>query len=1049
MKKQHFVHSSFEEQVKKSSNLLAVSCGLNSLTYDQLNKKANLLAHYLIQIGVKRNTLVGISISRSIEFIIAILAVLKAGGTYVPIDLCSPAERLKLIINDANLAVIITQTSNLSIFNQEASHIVDIDSLELLISKPCFDNPPLVNTPEDQIYVIYTSGSTGQPKGAINCHQGFFNLVHWYANKFKMSECDNVLIYTTLSFDLTQKNLFAPLLTGAKLYLLEDVPYDPDLITQKIKQYQITWINSTPSAFYPLIEYNNDDLDNLSSLRYVFVGGEPLFAKILLPIKHSNPQLSIINTYGPTECSDVCAFHPMDDVDYTSSSYCVPIGKAIDNMQMFILNDQLNEVLPGEIGELYVTGIGVGLGYLNNRELTEQKFINDPFNDNSRRIFYSTSDLVRYLPNGDIEFIERKDFQVKIRGFRVELGEVESSVKTFSNVKDALVIANEDSKNQKFLVAYIVANKKSWKKSTSSELKEYLKNYIPSYMIPDFVIRIDKFPLTLNGKIDRKKLPLPKVNCLVPIQQLDNKVEEKLVGIWSKLLHTETIDINDNFFVLGGHSLSAIKLISWIRKEFGIELSIKLLFEYPTIHSLAKAINANSLQHRSNILPPKKAKNCLEYYPPSFPHQRILYIEQKFSNRIIFNNMITLEIDGPLNFKKLEQAFQKLINRHDIFKTHILSKDSKTYENVSDNWKFNLNLIDFTSYLGQDLQSKIIEFAEKEENIPFDLTKLPLIRASLLQLDNLKHVLVIIIHQFLIDGWSMDIFYSELAWFYNEEQTENNLPTLPIQYKDYAIWQNSELNNKSLAEQILFWKKELKEAPKIINLQTDKVRPTVFSYNGRVYTKFISLSDLAQIHLYCKTQDTTLFMVLLSAYSVMLCLLSKENDVVIGSPIANRRYIELENLIGFFVNLVPLRIKLDLNSSFTELVNNVKNVTLAAYNNQDLPFLSLMEHIKATQDKSYHPIFQVVFAMQPYGVSSFKLPDLIIKDLDLEEPVAKFDITLNVSEKEQGLELKFEYAQDLYDPQTIIQMAKYYEEILKRVISSSDVAINLLFKQIE
>lgn len=516
--KQNFVHSSFEKQVKKSPNLLAIFCGSNSLTYDQLNKKANSLAHHLIQIGVTRNTLVGISISRSIEFVVAILAVLKAGGAYVPIDLCSPPERLKLITNDARLVAIITQTSNLSRFNQETSNIIDIDLFESSTPNLCFDNPPLINIPEDQIYVIYTSGSTGQPKGAINCHQGFSNLVDWYARKFKMSKHDNVLIYTTLSFDLTQKNLFAPLLTGAKLYLLEDGFYDPNLIAQKINQYQITWINSTPSAFYPLIEYNNDDnLKNLSSLRYVFVGGEPLYAKRLLPIKNWNLQLKIVNTYGPTECSDVCAFYHLHDTDYTSNS-CAPIGKAIDNMQMFVLDDKLNEALPGEIGELYVTGIGVGLGYLNNKELTEQKFINDPFNDNSRRIFYSTSDLVRYLPNRDIEFVERKDFQVKIRGFRVELGEVENSIKTFSNVKDALVVANEDNKNQKFLVAYIITNKKNWEKSTNIELKEYLKKYIPLYMIPDFVVKLDRFPLTLNGKIDRKNLPIPKINSSVSTQ---------------------------------------------------------------------------------------------------------------------------------------------------------------------------------------------------------------------------------------------------------------------------------------------------------------------------------------------------------------------------------------------------------------------------------------------------------------------------------------------------------------------------------------------------
>lgn len=550
----------FEEQVKSFPEKLAVTCGNKSVSYRQLNEKANLLAHYLIEIGVTRNSLVGVVLPRSIDFIVAILSIIKAGGCYVPIDPSFPIERIRGIIKDAHLPVLITQTGIIELPTTDNVNLINIDTLEKVLRNPNPNNPSLSFDENDQIYVIYTSGSTGVPKGAINSYKGFANLVEWYVSEFGMNQSDNVLIYTALSFDLTQKNIFAPLIRGAKLFLLEDTPYNPELIVEKIHEHNITWINSTPSAFYPLIE-DETYLRKLSTLRYVFVGGEPLFAKRVLSIKNFNPKLKIINTYGPTECADVCAFYPLHDKDFQPNDLCVPIGKAIDNMQMHVLDEQMQKVMPGEIGELYISGIGVGLGYLNNDELTQKAFIPGSFSKDYGSLLYKTGDLVRYLPDGNIEFIERKDFQVKIRGYRVELEEISNILKAYPGVKDALIIAYENKESEKYLVGYVIGTHKQDHSLSCDKLREHLQKFLPSYMVPMALLIIDEFPLTLNGKIDRKKLPLPAVNSLIFAGQGFSETEEKLLEIWSSLLPIQPVGISDNFFLLGGHSLNAIKLM--------------------------------------------------------------------------------------------------------------------------------------------------------------------------------------------------------------------------------------------------------------------------------------------------------------------------------------------------------------------------------------------------------------------------------------------------------------------------------------------------------
>lgn len=1024
------VIDSFEKQVSLTPGKLAVVCGDEKFSYLELNQKVNVIAHYLIERGVARGKFVGVILPRSIDFLVVIMAILKAGGCYVPIDSSFPLRRMKDIIDDAELSVLVTSEDIVDMFADIKTDILNVDAIENLVKVPRKHNPDLVLRSDDPIYVIYTSGSTGAPKGAINIHGGFANLVEWYVSDFCMSENDRVLIYTALSFDLTQKNIFAPFSVGATLFLLEDVPYNPDLIVKKIYDAKITWINSTPSAFYPLIE-NERDLKRLSSLRYVFVGGEPLFGERVAPIKESNSGLNIVNTYGPTECSDVCSFYLLEDKDFKSQSSCLPIGGPIKNVSLYVVDEQNQKVSKGEIGELCIGGVGVGLGYLNNRDLTKKSFLFNPFSGEEGGVMYKTGDLVRFLPDSSIEFIERKDFQVKIRGYRVELEEILSALKKNSGVKDALVVAYENQEREKYLVGYVVREKKGDRQLQESELRNYLENMLPFYMIPASIIVIDRFPLTSNGKIDRKNLPVPAYSPSCSLDHTLGEKESKLLSIWGELLPVPVTDVKDNFFLLGGHSLSAVKLLFRIKKEFSTDISIQELFSHPTILALTKLIEKkrNNYVEKTGMADIKKGTITGNRYPLSFPHQRLVYIENTFKNPIIFNNLVTLSLYGELIEKKLQKAFSCLIKRHDIFRTCVVTENSKSCEKIFDTFEFRLEKVDFSFDDDKTQQEKVEALAHQCVSKPFNLRQLPLMRGYLVRLSSSCHVLIMCLHQFLIDGTSMDIFYSELAHFYN-----NKIPylePLQIQYKDYAAWQGRELTESKLSKQIDFWRRELEDAPEQICLRLDKPRSEEFSYRGNIHTVFLFSHIFDKIKIFCKENDVTLFMVLLSAYIILLSRYTKNRDIVVGAPIANRRQPELEGLIGFFVNLVPYRVKLRSKMNFSELVSNIKEIALAAYSNQDVPFMNFPEYLHIERKKAYHPVFQVVFAMQPYGVEKLKLEGITVKDLDYEEPIAKFDITLNASVKREGIELKFEYAEDLFRQKTIETMAQEFSLILE------------------
>ena len=583
----------FEAQVERTPESTAVIFEGNQLTYRQLNERANQLARHLRKLGVGPNILVGICVERSLEVVIGLLGILKAGGAYVPMDPAYPKERLCYLLRDADASVLLIQEQSIEkLGHGTGTKIVSIDSDCKAFQSESRENLPINVSAENLIYAIYTSGSTGSPKGAGVYHRGFTNLVHWFTSEFAVSSNDSVLLFSSLSFDLTQKNIFAPLICGGKLHLMDVGPYDPGLIVDSIYRSQITLLNCTPSAFYPLIKSADPaNLKKVSSLRHVFLGGEPISIQRLRPwIDTAGCRAEVVNTYGPTECTDIVSFYRLQRSQLGKYDF-VPTGGPISNVQLAIMNEDLQPCPIGVTGELCVAGIGVGAGYFNNPELTTSKFIVNSFPELSGQKLYKTGDLARYLPSGTIEYLGRMDHQVKLRGYRIELGEIESALAGLPQVREAVVLVREDVPGDKRLVAYLTA--RNQEKPKHSELLGLLRARLPDYMVPSVFITLDRLPLTPNGKVDRKAMPAPEQNKLEierTYTEPTTDSERALCRIWSDWLKLPKVGTRDNFFDLGGNSLLAIRVVGEINKTLNVDLRVSVFFRNQTIEQLARAL---------------------------------------------------------------------------------------------------------------------------------------------------------------------------------------------------------------------------------------------------------------------------------------------------------------------------------------------------------------------------------------------------------------------------------------------------------------------------
>ena len=1022
------VHELLEHQVERTPTHVAVVFEREQLTYKQLNEKANQLAHYLRKRGIGPDTLVGVCLDRSLEMVIASVAILKAGAAYVPLDPSYPQERLNFMIEDAEIPVVLTQQQILCPRGVQ-SICLDADWKE--IADESTENPAPNNLPGNLAYVIYTSGSTGKPKGVQVSHSGFVNLLNSMRDRLGISASDVLLSVTTLSFDIAGLELYLPLIAGARLVVTrrEDA-MDGVALAQLITHTGATVMQATPATWKLLLEagWKGD-----GKLR-IICGGEALSRHLADQLLERSAQLW--NGYGPTETtiySTITQISPAGDIT---------IGKPVANTQTCVLDKNLRRVPVGVRGELYIGGDGVARGYLKHAGLTAERFLPDPFGETGGRI-YRTGDLVRYSNDGNIEYLGRIDYQVKLRGFRIELGEIERVLNQHAEVRETIAVVREDEPDDRRLVAYVVPEIAG---INSNELREYVRQKLPEYMLPAAIVELKEFPLTPNGKVDRRALPAPQLSrsdLETQFQPPRTPTEEILAGIWSAILKVDSIGVHDNFFHLGGHSLLAVRVISRIRVAFGAEVPLRLFFESATIAACAKLIEKGT---RDRKTPPLLRTSRNGAVPLSFAQQRLWFLNELEGDSAFYNIPMAVRLRGELDVEALRKALETIITRHEVLRTTFTRVDEQPVQIISDTTNLAFGITDLTHLPGTRAEEEAKRLGATEARQRFDLQAGLLLRARLLRLSTDDHVLCVTAHHIASDGWSIGIFVQELTELYESFLSGRapRLPELPVQYADYAAWQRKWLDGEVLDQQLSYWKERLRGIPAVLELPKDRPRPAVQTFQGAMMSTELGAELTKALNELSRQEGVTLFMTLLAAFQVLLWRYSSQDDIVVGSPIAGRNEEEVEQLIGCFVNTLVLRTDLSGSPSFRELLERVREVALGGYANQEVPFEKLVNELQPERSLSYAPLFQVMFVLQNAPRAEFKLSGLTLTRMRVETKTSKFDLTLFATESAGNLRLAFEYNTDIFDASRIERMLDHLRIVLEGVVRKPETSIEAL-----
>ncbi|GEO12155.1 non-ribosomal peptide synthetase [Segetibacter aerophilus] len=1026
----------FEEQVEKAPKMVAVVFEQKQLTYKELNEKSNQLARYLQSRGVGPETLVPIFTARSIEMLIGILGILKAGGAYVPIDPEYPTDRISYILDDI--------TSNCIVASKESKdrlpvklglEIIELSESNEIINSQSTINPRTVIQSNNAAYVIYTSGSTGKPKGTINEHKGIYNRLLWAKNYFSISSSDVILQKTPYTFDVSVWELLGSVIAGSTLVFAKpDGHKDNEYLKRIVEEQNVTILHFVPS----MLELFLSDVtkSEIGRLKKVLCSGEALKLSQVKTFRKRLPGIELHNLYGPTEAAIDVTCWSLPSTNKTLD--LIPIGKPVHNTQIYILDKQ-GQVLPiGVVGEVHIGGRQVGRGYLNKQALTEEKFITDTFSKEEGTKLYKTGDLGRWLLDGNIEFLGRIDDQVKIRGFRIELGEIETVLQQSGLVHQSVVLAKEDAKGNKRLLAYVVANEVF---KTDAAIR-YLQERLPDYMVPAFWVEMEKLPLTSNGKIDRKALPNPDMAAQKAHEFIAprNETEQKVAEIWQETLGLEKVGIHDSFFELGGHSILAMQAISSLRRKLKFEVGIKDLFARPTVALLSGYLNE---QGKGNLLPAIKADARPSKIPLSFSQERLWFIDQLEGSRQ-YHMPAVLSIKGNLNVQALENTLNDIINRHEVLRSVIRQHEGQPYQLPKEINQWSLEVIDerVCAERKKDLNSFIQELIQK----PFDLSEDFMLRAHLITIAPHDYVLVVTLHHIASDGWSRSILVKELVEIYASYKKGRaaNLSPLPIQYADFAIWQRSYLRKEVLDKKMEYWTHQL-EGVATINLPTDFTRPAIQSTNGASVEFAVSQLVSDKINELNRAQGTTLYMTLLAVFKVLLYRYSGQNDICVGTGIAGRQQHETEGLIGFFVNTLAMRSQVHGESIFSDFLQAVKATTLEAYAHQEVPFEKIVDAVVHERDLSRNPLLQVTFIVQ----NTPDIPQLILDEVELgilefDHITSRFDISFGVKPTGNGIEFLVEYCADLFSAETIERMVGHYKQLLTAVLEDPEQKIDSL-----
>ncbi|NJK50529.1 amino acid adenylation domain-containing protein [Candidatus Gracilibacteria bacterium] len=1042
------IHHWFESQCDRTPNNIAVVCGTRQLTYSELNAQANQLANYLKQKGVRAEVLVGICVERSHLMAIGVLGILKAGGAYLPLDPTYPKDRLAFILDDTQVDILLTQEKLLEILPKHNAELLFLDKDCKKFAQESPQNLGSEINYDNLAYVIYTSGSTGKPKGTLITHQGLINYLTWCTKAYAVDLGEGTPVHSSLAFDLTITGLFSPLMVGRRVELLPEDPSIESLCNALRQGSNYSLVKITPAQLL-LLSQQLLPTEVEGRTRAFIIGGENLLAESISFWQEFAPDTLLVNEYGPTETVVGCCIYQVAKDEKLSGS--VPIGHPIANTELYVL-DRYYQPVPTEVsGELYIGGAGLARGYLNRPELTAEKFIPNPFSNDPGARLYRTGDLVRFRADGNLEFLGRIDNQVKIRGFRIELGEIEGLLLQYPGIQETLVTVREDVPGDKRLVSYIVLDRNV--SCSPNDLQSFLKKQLPNYMVPSAFVMMDALPLTPNGKVDRRALPAPdeiNTHLEATFVAANTLVEEMLAGIWAQILGLEQVSIHDNFFDLGGHSLLATQLIYLVQKNFQVELSPRCLFESPTVSGFAeyikKAINAG---HQLNDLPIQPVSRDTEL-PLSFGQQRLWIIDRLEPESAAYNGSNVILIEGQLNLVALKQSINEVIRRHEVLRTSFVVVEGNPVQNIAPFLEVPLTLVDLQNLPESQCQAEVRRHEKVSVQQPFDLTQPPLLRLILLQLNPDRYILIVTIHHIISDAWSAGIFIREISALYEAfiEGRVSPLPALPIQYADFAVWQQQWLQPDVLNTRLNYWKRQLEGANTVLDLPTDKPRSQVQSSVGAKYSFAISAQVSDQLKKLSRQEGITLFMTLLAVFDVLLYYYTGQEDILIGSPIANRDRSEINNLIGFFLNTIVLRNDLSNNPSFRELLQRIREVALEAYAHQDLPFEKLVAQLQPERYRDRSPLFQVWFVLQNTPKFALKLPELNLSILEPESVAVRHDLKLDLTETSAGIEGFFEYKTDLFYNSTIERMATIFKILLDVVVEQPELKLNQLVELI-
>jgi amino acid adenylation domain-containing protein len=1031
------INALVEATAARKPDATALVFDTTRLSYSELNCRANRLARHLRSLGVVNETLVGVCMDRQTDLIVTLLAILKAGGTYVPIDPKYPLDRIAYIIEDANAGIVVTRSGVRHLLENAKATIVDVDTLGNALA--AYGDNNLDNKISDQqlAYLIYTSGSTGKPKGVMLTHANAISLIQWAQTVYSEKDLDGVLAATSVCFDLSVFEIFVTLSLGGKVILAENVLALPDIAARN----EVVLVNTVPSAIATLQDQNAIP----DGVRIINLAGEALPAALVDKLYSTAGVQKVYDLYGPSE-------------DTTYSTWALrekgkpaTIGKPLLNTRAYILNKKGQRVPPGVVGELYLSGTGVTKGYRNREDLTRERYLPNPFSAGGKYArMYRTGDLARYMPNGDIEYLGRIDHQVKIRGFRIELGEIQAVINKVSGVRESLVITADDPGGNKMLVAYLASTQPA--NILIDAVRAEVRAQLPEFMMPSAFIVLEKFPLTPNGKIDRNALPgldsAATPSTATSVAAADHawtKTEELVRKLWQETLHHPAIGPNDDFFLSGGHSLIGIQMLGKLRAETGVELKLNELFSAPTIVQLAKLVDSRNTKGGEKVaIPPRKDPHAPA--PVALQQQRLWYLQSFDPENESFNLPAAWRYTGKLDANALQRAFDEIIARHDSLRAVIIEHEGEPCLALLHSQPVDLTPLPMPGATLEERRAAANAWCDQDTRVLFDLATGPLVRVRLLQIDPEEHILSLSLHHVIFDGWSFDLILHELATLYNafRRGEASPLPPLPISYLDYSTWQRQWFKGEIREQHLKFWLQQLGGELPVLQLPTDFPRPDVLPHAAHAVTMHLTKEQITGLTLVGQRQGATFYMTMMALYQTLLARYAQQDEVVVGTPISGRNWAEINQLLGFFVNTLVLRQKLDMSGSFDTNLRSVRETCVAAFSHQHTPFEALVEAINPPRDTSRTPIFQTMFLFQDIRNRTDTLDGITIDQVQIDRTQIQSDLEFWIKQKEDGAIAQIEYNTSLFRHDTIERMVSHFIALIDAVIKDSTIALDKL-----